>query len=76
MIVSLPRIISPSTFKVLLSKKLIEEGIRGITHGDWVKGIEHVLSVERVKILPKLKEIAAEEGHEPVVTDLASLLQL
>ena len=46
------------------------QSIRGITPGDWVKCVEHVLSVERVYIL--VKEIAAEEDHEPVVIDLAS----
>ena len=43
MIVSMRGIISPSI------KKLIEEA----TPGDWVKCVEHVLSVERVYILVK-----------------------
>ena len=61
MIVSLRGIISRSTYYCY--------GIRGITSGDWVKCFEHVLSVERVYWL---KEIAAEEDHQPVVIDLAS----
>ena len=48
MIVSMQGITSPLT---LLINELIEEGIRGITPGDWVKCVEHVLSVERVYIL-------------------------
>ena len=44
-------IISPSTFTDIWEQ--IEEGIRGITLGDWAKYVEHVLSVERVYILVK-----------------------
>ena len=45
MLVSMQGIISPIT----AIKLLIEE----VTHGDWVKYVEHVLSVERVYILVK-----------------------
>ena len=34
-------------------KKLIEEGITGITPGDWAECVEHFLAVERVYILIK-----------------------
>ena len=40
-----------SAFNLAAIEKLIEEGIRGITHGDWAKCIEHVLSVGPVYIL-------------------------
>ena len=58
---------SKFAFNLTAIKELIEEGIRDITPGVWVKCVEHVLSVERVK------EIVAEEDHEPVVIDLASV---
>ena len=35
------------------TKKLIEEGVRGITPGDWAECVEHFLTVERVYILIK-----------------------
>ena len=34
-------------------KKLIEEGIRVITPGDWAESVEHFLAVEQVYILIK-----------------------
>ena len=40
-------------FNLTAIKELIEEGIRGITPGDWVKCVERVLSVERVYMLVK-----------------------
>ena len=33
-------------FNLTSIKELIEEGIRGITPGNWAKCVEHVLSVE------------------------------
>ena len=56
-------------FNLTSIKDLIEEGIRGITPGEWAKCVEHVLSVEQVYWR---KEIAVEEEHGPVVIDLAS----
>ena len=56
-------------FNLTAIKELIEEGIRGITPGEWAKCVEHVLSIEQVYWR---KEIAVEEEHEPVVIDLAS----
>ena len=34
---------------------MIENGIRGITSGDWAECVEHFLAVERVYILTKGK---------------------
>ena len=56
-------------FNLTAIKELIEEGIRGITPGEWAKCVEHVLSIEQVYWR---KEIAVEEEHEPVVIDLSS----
>ena len=35
-------------FNLTAIKELTEEGIRGITPGNWAKCVEHVLSVRRV----------------------------
>ena len=37
-----------SAYNFIAIKELIGEGVRGIAPGDWVKCVEHVLSVERV----------------------------
>ena len=36
-------------------KKLIEEGIAGITPGDWAKCVEHFFSVERAHVYILIK---------------------
>ena len=52
-------------FNLTAIKELIEEGIRGITPGDWVKCVEHVFSVDKHTYW--LKENVVEEDHEPCV---------
>ena len=56
-------------FNLTAVKELIEEGLRGITPGEWTRCVEHVKWVERTY---RANEIAVEEKHEPVVIDLAS----
>ena len=57
-------------FNLTAIKELIEEGIRGITPGDWAKCIEHALRVERVYIL--VKGDCGRERSGPMVIDIAS----